>query len=103
MDIEQLKSMKAPFDVVDKDGNRHTIIGFKQNDPLGVGGGIFPDMPVAYFHGGGWLLVSDVLRHYEIAAQQSVQADGACTCALIKNETELVIDDLCPVHGSPRR
>lgn len=68
MDIEQLKSMKAPFDVVDKDGNRHTIIGFKQNDPLGVGGGIFPDMPVAYFHGGGWLLVSDVLRHYEIAA-----------------------------------
>lgn len=77
MDIEQLKSMKAPFDVVDKNGNRHTIIGFKQNDPLGVGGGIFPDMPVAYFHGGGWLLVSDVLRHYEIAAEQSVQP----TCA----------------------
>ena len=39
----------------------------------------------------------------QVAAQQSVQADGACTCALIKNETELVIDDLCPVHGSPRR
>jgi hypothetical protein len=72
MDIEQLKSMKTPFDVVDKDGNRHTIVGFKQNDPLGVGGGIFPDMPVAYFDGGGWLLVSDVLRHYEIAAEHSV-------------------------------
>ena len=72
MDIEQLKSMKAPFDVVDKDGNRHTIVGFKQNDPLGVGGGIFPDMPVAYYDGGGWLLVSDVLRHYEIAAEHRV-------------------------------
>ena len=72
MNIEELKSMKAPFDVVDKDGNRHTIVGFKQNDPLGVGGGIFPDMPVAYFDGGGWLLVSDVLRHYEIAAEHSV-------------------------------
>lgn len=72
MNIEELKNMKAPFDVVDKDGNRHTIIGFKENDLLGVGGGIFPDMPVAYFHGGGWLLVSDVLRHYEIAAEQSL-------------------------------
>jgi len=71
MNIEELKSMKAPFDVVDKDGNRHTIVGFKQNDPLGVGGGIFPDMAVAYFDGGGWLLVSDVLRHYEIATERT--------------------------------
>ena len=92
MDIEQLKSMKAPFDVVDKDGNRHTIIGFKQNDPLGVGGGIFPDMPVAYFHGGGWLLVSDVLRHYEIAAEQSVQPTVLTRCP---NDGNLLLMGFC--------
>lgn len=68
MNTQDLKKMKAPFDVVDKNGKRHTITGFKENDPLGVGGGIFPDMPVAYFKGGGWLLISDVIDHYEIAS-----------------------------------
>lgn len=68
MDMEELKRAKAPFDVIGKkDGSRGTVIGFKQNDPLGVGGGIFPDMPVAYFEDGGWLLVSDLLRNYELA------------------------------------
>lgn len=73
MDIKDLQNVTAPFDVLSiKDGSRHTIKGFAQNDPLGVGGGSFPDIPVVYFEGGGWLLVSDLLRHYEIAAEHSV-------------------------------
>jgi hypothetical protein len=72
MDIKDLQNVKAPFDVLSiKDGSRHTIKGFAQNDPLGVGGGFFPDMPVVYFEGGGWLLVSDLLRHYEIAPNKA--------------------------------
>lgn len=72
MDIKDLQNVKAPFDVLSiKDGSRHTIKGFAQNDPLGVGGGLFPDIPVVYFEGGGWLLVSDLLRHYEIAPNKA--------------------------------
>lgn len=69
MDIKDLQKAKAPFDVIctKKGGSGGTVIGFSQNDPLGVGGGILPDMPVAYFQGGGWLLVSDLLRYYELA------------------------------------
>ena len=68
-----------------------------------VGGGV----TITYVEKGGMTYLAATKLAAEInamyAAQQSVQADGACTCALIKNETELVIDDLCPVHGSPRR
>jgi hypothetical protein len=66
---ELMDSMPAPFDVVSKNGKqrRATIEGFSKNDPLGVGGGIFPDMPTAYFKGGGWCLVSDLMRHWDIA------------------------------------
>ena len=97
IDIEQLKSMKAPFDVVDKKGNRHTIIGFKQNDPLGVGGGIFPDMPVAYFQGGGWLLVSDVLRNYEIDVCKRCKGE----CVIMTHDGEPVTCPECDGTGKP--
>lgn len=72
MELKDLQNVKAPFDVLSiKDGSRHTIKGFAQNDPLGVGGGLLPDIPVVYFEGGGWLLVSDLLRHYEIAPNKA--------------------------------
>lgn len=68
MTKEDLLQQKSPFDVVEKGkNNRITIEGFAQNDPLGVGGGMFPDMPVAYFKGGGWLLLDDLIDNYEIA------------------------------------
>jgi len=44
------------------------VIGFSQNDPGGVGGGLFPDMATAYFESGGWILVGDLRRYYEIVA-----------------------------------
>ena len=82
MDIKDLQNVKAPFDVLSiKDGSRHTIKGFAQNDPLGVGGGFFPDIPVVYFEGGGWLLVSDLLRHYEIAPNNRVHTDAGDSAA----------------------
>lgn len=64
---EQMRSVTAPFNVR-RPGHKRvsTITGFSRNDPLGVGGGIFPDMPTAYFEGGGWLLVKDMMRHYEL-------------------------------------
>ena len=36
-------------------------------------------------------------------AQQSVQADGACTCQFVNHEQGMIINDDCPVHGSRRR
>lgn len=81
MKLEELQNVKCPFDVVCivKGGSNGTVIGFSQNDPLGVGGGIFPDMPVAYFKGGGWLLVSDLLRNYELAPNTASTRRGAGT------------------------
>lgn len=68
MNMEDLKNVKAPFDVVCKlrAGSDGTVIGFAQNDPLGVGGGIFPNIPVVYFKGGGWITVDDLIRNYEL-------------------------------------
>ena len=68
MTKDELLSQKAPFEVTEKGKKKKlTVEGFKQNDPLGVGGGIFPDMPVAYFKGGGWLLVDDLIDNYDLA------------------------------------
>lgn len=44
-----------------------TVIGFTATDPLDEGSfGIVPPLPTVYFKEGGWLLVSDLLKHYEI-------------------------------------
>lgn len=72
MDMEELKKMKAPFGVVCKikGGSDGIVIGFKKNDPLGVGGGVFPDIPVVYFKGGGWITVDDLLQNYELRTDE---------------------------------
>lgn len=68
MTFEELQLRKCPIRVRLIGKKRvATVVGFTENDPLGVGGGIFPDMPTAHFKNGGWLLVSDLIRHYEFA------------------------------------
>lgn len=63
----ELRNTEAPFVVKDDHtGTAATVIGFTDNDPLGVGGGIFPDMPTAHFKGGGWLLVADLVANNSI-------------------------------------
>ena len=60
--------MRAPFPVVSKhDGHRAVVKGFSENDPLGVGGGLLPDMPTCHFEGGGWLLAQDLLDNFDLA------------------------------------
>jgi hypothetical protein len=64
---EQLSKLEAPFVVKSvHDGRMATVTGFSKNDPLGVGGGMFPDMPTAYFEGGGWCLLPDLMEHWDI-------------------------------------
>jgi len=67
MTKESLLDIRTPFDIRSK-RKKHTItvIGFSQNDPLGVGGGIFPDMSTAYFQNGGWVLVKDLITYYDL-------------------------------------
>lgn len=76
MTQQELISTKAPFKVQSiHDGRLATIIGF-QTDPLGVG------LPAAFFEGGGWCVVTDLLKHWNIA--------GPCDKSdLIKTRTEL--------------
>lgn len=64
---EELVELAAPFKVVsDHDGSEAVIVGFSENDPLGVGGGMFPKMPTVYFESGGWCLLSDFMRHWSL-------------------------------------
>jgi hypothetical protein len=70
MTREELAAAKAPFKVVSKHGHGEaTITGFSAKDPLGVGGymDILPATPTAYFEGGGWCLVADLLDHWDLA------------------------------------
>lgn len=67
MNITELKAAVAPFKVQAKGKKKISVVtGFSQNDPLGVGGGMLPPMPCAYFEKGGWILVDDLLELYEL-------------------------------------
>jgi hypothetical protein len=66
MEISELEKVKAPFEVIDPNGKTLTVKGFTENDPLGVGGGLFPNMPCAHFERGGWILLKDLLDFYEL-------------------------------------
>lgn len=69
---EQLVGLEAPFELIsDGDGRRATVTGFSETDPLGVGGGMLPHMPCAYYEGGGWNLVEDMMRYFSLPDQKS--------------------------------
>ena len=68
MTKEELFKQLTPFDVIEKGKRKRiTVEGFTENDPLGVGGRLFPNMPTAYFKDGGWLLVESLLDNYDLA------------------------------------
>ena len=74
---QELAEQKCPFDVKHIDGKDDdviTVIGFCQNDPLGVGGGMLPDMPVAHFKNGGWMLIADLLTYYELCNSRDMHS-----------------------------
>ena len=69
---QQLKKLKAPFQVTlstrngkpRKNSSPIEVVGFTQNDPLGVGGRMLPDIPVVHFKGGSWITLKDLMRYY---------------------------------------
>lgn len=74
MRIDELKTISAPFKVRFKGKKKVSIVtGFSQNDPIGVGGGMLPDMACAYFEKGGWILVDDLLKHYELVPNKVIK------------------------------
>jgi hypothetical protein len=73
----EIKSIECPFFIVTdcqrgprkgqpKKEKPSKVVGFSGNDPLGVGGGIFPDNPTVHFEKGGWLLLSDLMHYHTI-------------------------------------
>ena len=79
---QQIKTVKAPFYVVGDclRGSRKgqprkekpsKVIGFSGNDPLNVGGGLLPNNPSVYFEGGGWGLLTDVMKYHTIVKEPS--------------------------------
>ncbi len=74
MPIEQseILGLECPFKVK-WDGKRGKpigkpieVVGFSENDPLGVGGGLLPNFATVTFKGGGWILVADLMRLYSV-------------------------------------
>lgn len=72
MTREQLEQVKVPFPVRSVyDGHKATVTGFAQDYPSGdpFSASIIGGSPIARFKGGGWLLLSDLLRNFELAAR----------------------------------
>jgi len=67
---KELEGVKCPFYVIADyrkgKGQQSKVIGFSENDPLGVGGGIMVNFPTVYFDSGGWLLLEDFMNNYSI-------------------------------------
>ena len=67
MSEEELHEYSPPLKVYSvHDGGVATVIGFSSNDPLGVGQGLGLRLPTVYFRGGGWCLLSDLLKHWRL-------------------------------------
>ncbi len=70
----EIESIQTPFQVI-FDGTPKEkpiiVMGFSENDPLGVGGGLFPNMPTVYFESGGWLLLANLMTHYSIVERNN--------------------------------
>lgn len=68
MKVHELREVKLPFAVISKDGDVRTITGYLNNPPFPLTdtAGLTDHRPVAYFEGGGWLLVSDLLLYFEL-------------------------------------
>ena len=76
MNITELRLATAPFKVKFKGKKKISVVtGFSQNDPLGVGGGMLPDMPCAFFEKGGWVLVDDLIKHYDMVPNVELRGE----------------------------
>ena len=82
---EEIKLAKAPFHIVvdcsrgprngfPKKETPSKVTGFSETDPLGVGGGMFPDYPAVYFERGGWLLLPDLMKYHSIVPEDWSQS-----------------------------